>query len=79
MKRIFAMILALILAVSCTLTAFADGPDTNGMPPEPPEGGFPGGTPPEPPEGGMPGGPGGTPPDGAPGNGGFGGGKALRE
>ena len=75
MKQFFAMMLAFILAVCCTLTAFADGPDTNGMPPEPPEGGFPGGTPPEPPEGGMPGGPGGTPPDGAPGNGGgFGGG-----
>ena len=75
MKRFFAMMLALILAVCCTLTAFADGPDIGGMPPEPPEGGFPGGTPPEPPEGGMPGGPGGTPPDGAPGNGGgFGGG-----
>ena len=70
MKRFFAMMLALILAVCCTLTAFADGPDIGGMPPEPPEGGFPGGTPPEPPEGGFPGGPSGMPPekpDGQPG------------
>ena len=70
MKRFFAMMLALILAVCCTLTAFADGPDIGGMPPEPPEGGFPGGTPPEPPEGGFPGGSSGMPPekpDGQPG------------
>ena len=63
MKRILAMLLALMLTVCGALTAYADG--TN-QPPEPPEGGFPGGTPPEPPEGGMPGGPGGP--------GGFGGG-----
>ena len=81
MKRILALILAVILVMCGILSAFAEeGSDSQQpqegsgymdgtTPPEPPEGGMPGdmGTPPDKPEGEMPGGPGGTPPDGAPG------------
>ena len=88
MKRFLAIMLAMMLILCGSLTAFAEGADSSanqppemgdrapeGQPPEMPEGGFPGrpgGTPPEKPDG-QPGGPGGTPPDGMPGNGGFGG------
>ena len=81
MKRYLAIILAAMLVLCSSLTAFAENADTNtsqppqmgdgvteGMPPEMPEGGFPrgpGGTPPEKPDG-QPGGPG--RPGGAPGN-----------
>ena len=74
MKRIFALILAVMLVACSALTAFAEDTNTNqppqmsggapeGTPPEPPEGGFPGesdgmGPPPDLPEGGMMGGPG---------------------
>ena len=70
MKKILALILVLILAVSGTLSAFAE----EGSAEKPPQGSGPmdGTAPPEPPDGGMPGHPGGTPPDGMPG--GFGGG-----
>ena len=81
MKRFLAIMLAAMLVLCSSLTAFAEDTDSNanqppqmgdrapeGQPPEPPEGGFPGGpgsTPPEKPDG-QPGGPGG--PDGAPGD-----------
>ena len=77
MKRLIAIILAAMLSISGTLTAFAEDTNNNqptqmgSRPPEMPEGSFPGdpgGTLPEMPEGGMPGG---MPPDGVPG--GFGG------
>ncbi len=70
MKKILALILVLILAVSGTLSAFAE----EGSAEKPPQSSGPmdGTAPPEPPDGGMPGHPGGTPPDGMPG--GFGGG-----
>ena len=68
MKRFFAVILALMLAVCGVFTAFAE----DGKPGQPPQTGGedPQGTPPEMPEGGFPGGPGGMPPekpDGQPG------------
>lgn len=75
MKRFLAIILAAMLVLCSSLTAFAEDTDSNsnqppqmgdgvpeGTPPEMPEGRFtggPGGTPPEMPEGGFPGGPGG--------------------
>ncbi len=70
MKKILALILVLILAVSGTLSAFAE----EGSAEKPPQSSGPmdGTAPPDPPDGGMPGHPGGTPPDGMPG--GFGGG-----
>ncbi len=77
MKRLIAMVLAAMLSISGTLTAFAEDANNNQptqmgiRPPEMPEGGFPGdsgGTPPEMPEGGMLGD---MPPDGE--HGGFGG------
>ena len=82
MKRISALILALILAACGMASAFAEEESAGQQPRE--DGGFADGmTPPEPPKDGKPGGPGGTPPDGkpggtppdgAPGSGGFGGG-----
>ena len=72
MKRIFTLILVMILAACGMISAFAE---EEGAGQQLPEGsGFMNGMPPEPPDGEMPGGPGGTPPDGVPGNGGFGGG-----
>lgn len=82
------MLIVMMIALAA-FSAFAEDNNFNqppqmgdGMPPDLPEGGFPGGPgmepPPDKPEGGMPGGgpgdpssnggPGGTPPDGAPGN-----------
>ena len=59
MKKSLVIMLAVMLALCSTLTAFAEEPDNNtnqppqmgdgafdGTPPEMPEGGFPGGTPP---------------------------------
>ena len=67
MKRILAMILAVILVTCSVFAAFAEG--TGAEPPREGSGGPAGmGTPPDKPDGDMPGG---TPPDGAPG--GFGG------
>ena len=76
MKRFLAVMLAAILVLCISLAAFAEDTNSNtnhppqmggeapeGMPPEMPEGGFPGGpgsTPPEKPDG-QPGGPGGAP------------------
>ena len=79
MKRILALILAVILASSVTISAFSEEGSAGGQresgfmdgmaPPEPPEGGMPGGmgVPPDRPDGGMPGSGGfggGTPPGG---------------
>ncbi len=61
MKRIFAVILALMLTLCGIITAFAE----DGKPGQPQQtgGGPPQGTPPEMPEGGFPGEPGGMPPE----------------
>lgn len=64
-KRIFALLMALIIAMVCSLSALAEGAAASGNPPD----GMPGGgsVPGEPPEGEMPG----NPPEGGPGDGEF--------
>ena len=59
MKRLIAMILAAMLSISGTLTAFAEDANNNqptqmgSRPPEMPEGGMPGGIPPDGEHGGL--------------------------